>query len=437
MPGFHDDAIILSGLHGTGLKSRFLGQYYSYWWRIASGGASAQNRYSTAIVDFYAATGEVYLKDKGETLLGSTGHALEMKFNPPSGSNSENLTVVAVESDQSCYDHLSRVVRRRWPAADVRPTLDFTNKGKDTVWVVRCSPAQAIDALQDALKMNSIFLFDPLLCDDWSTLESLARSRLTIPFKTGTEFIIFVFTSDWFSGRDFGEGDFLNPLPRTTNFREWARGEAESVAVANRLFGDSEWQAEILRDKPREDLMARFVTAYERRLHAWFRYVLPMPFAPKSDQRYHLFFCSNNFVGFSGTRGNYCDVSGNPEYEPDNKAATQRFRDLHPNLFSGLKATQKPLHWKMLWRFIKSAGHGVCDEFCFVQDGGTMDEASEAMEWLQTAGYMSVYQGPTGFTEVPQRLTVNWDRVRAALGVGPARPFVPMSKIAQVSLTDV
>src|SRR5207245_7721143 len=66
MLGFHEDALLLSGPAGTGLKTRILGNYYEFWWRITSGGESKRNEFPTAIVDMNAGSGELYIKELGE-----------------------------------------------------------------------------------------------------------------------------------------------------------------------------------------------------------------------------------------------------------------------------------------------------------------------------------------------------------------------------------
>ena len=70
---FVGDAISLSGLTGSRLKCEVIGLYYPFWWNITSGGPSANNSWPTAIVELDAATGEVYIKDTKETILGSSG----------------------------------------------------------------------------------------------------------------------------------------------------------------------------------------------------------------------------------------------------------------------------------------------------------------------------------------------------------------------------
>ena len=72
---FHNNAIVLSGETGTKIKSSILEEYYERWRNITSGGESRSHFFPTSIIEINAATGEVYIKDTGEMLLGSAGHA--------------------------------------------------------------------------------------------------------------------------------------------------------------------------------------------------------------------------------------------------------------------------------------------------------------------------------------------------------------------------
>ena len=112
MLGFHEDAIILSGETGTKLKSDILGKYYRKWWEITSGGKGRGFQNITTIVEMNAATSEVYIENTKETLLGSSGHALELQANDP---NAQHLGIILVEEDSECFDHLQNVLKKRWP----------------------------------------------------------------------------------------------------------------------------------------------------------------------------------------------------------------------------------------------------------------------------------------------------------------------------------
>lgn len=131
---FVGDAISLSGLTGTRLKCDVIRTYYPFWWKITSGGKRVHYQWNTAIVELNAATGEVYINDTRETILGSAGHALDLKINHFNDEElyTENLKIVLVEEDIDCYNHLKRVIRRRWPEVPLNisegpPSKNTTN----------------------------------------------------------------------------------------------------------------------------------------------------------------------------------------------------------------------------------------------------------------------------------------------------------------------
>src|SRR5271157_674668 len=107
---FEGDAIILSGVTGTRLKCEILGKYYPKWWSITSGGKGKANRLPTSIVELNAGSGEDYIEETKETILGSSGHALKLKLE---GESTPGLKVLLVEENQECFGHLKNVIRRR------------------------------------------------------------------------------------------------------------------------------------------------------------------------------------------------------------------------------------------------------------------------------------------------------------------------------------
>lgn len=114
---FHGDAIVLSGETGTKLKCEILGEYYPLWWSITSGGSQRNHNLATAMIELNAGTGEDYVDDTGETMLGSSGHALQLKLE---NSNASKLKVVLVEENDECYKHLKNVIRKRWPGVNIK-----------------------------------------------------------------------------------------------------------------------------------------------------------------------------------------------------------------------------------------------------------------------------------------------------------------------------
>lgn len=89
---FHGDAIVLSGVTGTKLKCDILAAYYPTWWGITSGGSSRNNPLATAIVEMNAGSGEDHIEETDETILGSSGHALQLKLESPNTSNLKDNT---------------------------------------------------------------------------------------------------------------------------------------------------------------------------------------------------------------------------------------------------------------------------------------------------------------------------------------------------------
>ena len=129
---FINDAISLSGLTGSKVKCEVIGQYYPFWWNITSGGEKVNHSWATSIVELDAATGEVYIKDIKTTVLGSAGHALELKNNHP---NTGNLKVVLVEKDLQCFDHLKKVINRRWNNVDLKMAEGPVSKNLSNVYL--------------------------------------------------------------------------------------------------------------------------------------------------------------------------------------------------------------------------------------------------------------------------------------------------------------
>ena len=108
----------------------------------------------------------------------------------------------------------------------------------------------------------------------------------------------------------------------------------------------------------------KLVELYRNKLHKWFRYILPLPFNPKSNQLFHLFLCSNYVDGIRMTRNHYVSLTDNPKYSPNNKETYKIFRRLYPELFSHIKPSERPLEWKILWATIRNHEEGFCDYKC-------------------------------------------------------------------------
>jgi len=346
---FVGNAIELSGETGTKLKSEIISAYYKLWWTITSGGASKNYRYTTTIVEMNAATGENFLSDSKAIILGSSGHAIELKNNP----DTSNLIIILIEENSKCYSRLKNVIKERWPTIRTSENLDI----EGDVYLSNTTVTYAVSFLNDYRLGNSLYFFDPLLYTPWHDIERVAGRRITKHYRTGTEFIIFLFTSDWFYGRNEKK-----PLPEHNISSKWKEDEEKIVVEMDDLFGNISWRDKILTQKHPEERMDDLVNWYKLRLHKWFRYVLPLPFQPKKNQTYHLFMCSNYERGIKIPQGFYNKLTGNKQYEPDFKRALTKFKLLHPELLRNPKDV--PKEWRILRAVIKNHEEGICDKFC-------------------------------------------------------------------------
>lgn len=419
--GFVGDAISLSGLTGTKLKCDVIGEYYPFWWGITSGGPKKMHRFHTAIFELDAATGEVYIEDTGETVLGSAGHALELKANT---RYTENLKVICIEKDPGCYSHLKNVIRRRWPSIPIEETEGPIESNTSNVYLLNMTLDEALERIEEIELGNSLYFFDPLRSVEYDTIEKVASRRMATFYRTGTEFIIFIFTSDWFLGRD----EFA-PLPITNDEDAWSKEEKETVTEADSLFGDKEWRGLILRDISIEVKERALIELYKKRLHKWFRYVLPLPFNPKKNQVFHLILCSNFEIGVRATRNFYIEKTGNPKYKPDNAAAFKRFSRLHPEIYRGLKGRRRPLQWLILWKIITQHEEGICDCMCsdLIEIESHPEDCQHLLEWLEEKGYLTPFKIKNAWDSPFKQYKLNWDILRVRLGVDPPPPLVPLS----------
>jgi three-Cys-motif partner protein len=427
---FEQDAICLSGLTGSKLKCEIIGQYYPLWWNITSGGKASGYDWPTAIIELDAATGEVYIEDTGETILGSSGHALDLKCSNP---NTSRLQVILVEKDPDCYAHLKSVIRRRWTNIDMDLAQGQMQRSPSGISLLNLDLDTALKTLQGMKLGNALFFFDPLRSVEYGVIEKVARGRITGYYGIGTEFIIFIFTSDWFLGRD----DFA-PLPTSSNEDTWSSDEKRTVSEADALFGSLDWRAQILNDSPIHERENGLIALYRNKLHKWFRYILPMPFNPKTNQVFHLILCSNYEIGVRATRDFYCEVARNPRYAPDNDAACTLFRRHHPELFVGLKGRQRPLHWRLLWTTIKNHEEGICDCMCsdYTKIQKDVAERQNLLDWLASKGYLLRIDSGNAWNSGITQYQLNWATIKANLGVPPPLPFRPLS-MRPLSLEEI
>ena len=420
---FKGDAICLSGLTGTKLKSEVIGEYYPFWWGITSGGRRRDYGYQTAIVELNAATGEVCIEDTGEIVLGSAGHALELKVNTP---NTDNLKVVLVEEDSECYRHLKNVIRRKWPKIPIAEAEGPIDQNSTNICLLQKELDEAIEAIRQFDLGNAIFFFDPLRSVTWNAIEKITRERMKSFYQTATELLIFLFTSDWFLGRDEFE-----PLPKSLEEDDWTEGELDTVLEADGFFGSKRWRDYVLNKKPIRVREKTLVGLYRQKLHRWFRYVLPLPFEPKPKQLFHLILCSNFETGVRMTRNAYSVKTGNPKYSPDNKKAFQRFRKRHPDLFVDLSGKERPSEWKILWDIIKTHEEGRCDCRCrdLCAEAGDSAKAEGVLKWLASKRYLKETKTRVAW-ENDRDIRIyklNWPIVKSALRVEAPPLLKPIS----------
>ena len=423
---FVGDAISLSGLTGTRLKCDVIRTYYPFWWKITSGGPRAHYRWNTAIVELNAATGEVFVRETKETILGSAGHALDLKINHFNDEElfTENLKVVLVESDNDCYDHLKRVIKNRWPEVPLEIIEGSLSENSSNIYLFNDTLNEALRKIDDLELGNSIFYFDPLRSVTWNAIENVTKSRMKTPFETRTELLIFLFTSDWFLGRN----DF-EALPSSIDENKWSEGERESVLEGDSLFGDTKWRKHVLCEKPIEVKEKILLDIYKRRLSRLFRYVLPMPFNPKENQIFHLILCSNYEAGVNRTKNAYASKTLNPIYRPDNNGAYRKFTFLHPDTIRGISGRRKPLVWKILWKVIKGHEDGLCDCYCrdFKENNHIPEIIHRELEWLRLKGYLEYFEVEDAWQSSLRRYILNWDSVSRKLGVNPPLRLIPLS----------
>jgi three-Cys-motif partner protein len=420
---FVGDAICLSGLTGTKLKCDVIRDYYSFWWGITSGGASRDYSFNTAIVEMNAATGEVFIEDTSETVLGSSGHSMELKIGKH--PDTRNLKIVLIEEDQGCYAHLKNVVSRRWPSVSISEAEGPPDTNTSNFFLIKKKLDEALETISLIPNLgNSLYFFDPLRSVSFSIIEQVAGSRIRSFLRKGTEFFVFVFTSDWFLGRK----DFA-PLPKTIEENKWSPQEKETVNQGDDFYGNNKWRTNLLNNSPIEVREEILIKLYQLRLQKWFRYVLPLPFKPKENQIFHIMLCSNYEAGVRATRDFYCSETGNLKYSPNNDAAVKRFKTLHPDLFSGLRGRERPLQWKMLWKIIRDHEDGMCDAFCsdFTVMEGANWKIQDMLDWLEKVGYIQRFVVENPWSQAHVRYKLNWKVVTEKLQIHPPLPLVPPS----------
>jgi len=423
---FHSDAICLSGITGTAIKSEIIGQYYEFWWKITSGGDKSGHSFPTAIVELNAGSGEVFIKELDQTLLGSAGHSIELKKKL---DEKNSLKLVLIEEDGPCYNHLTHVISRRLPDIPVKVCEGPVDQNPTNIFLMNLNLDESLKKMAVIKLGNSIFFFDPLRMVKWEIIETVAGDRIKHYYQTGTEFIIFLFTSDYFLGRD----EFA-AFPTNNNEQSWSELERRSITEADNLFGDTTWRSKILHPDDISQRQTNFVNLYQAKLQKWFRYVLPLPFKPKKSQLYHLIICSNYEAGIRETKNHYSHRMGNKKVNQDNTLAYNYFKILHHDLCKDFTGTIKPLEWKILWAIIKHE-IGIRDLMC--SDIRRFEVISSrrdnAMKWLEQNSYLLPVDHPDAWGSPYQKYTLNWQYCKDKLGVDLPSPLIPISPDAFTS----
>lgn len=376
-----------------------------------------------------AATGEDYIKDIGETVLGSAGHALELKVNHLRDDeiDTTNLKVILIEDNANCYNHLKKVIERRWPNVPIEEAEGPIESNSSNIYLFNKSLDDALVAIENIKLGNAIYYFDPLRSVEWTTIEKVAGKRIRDVFQTGTELIIFLFTSDWFLGRD----EFA-PLPEIPEEEQWSEEQKATVAEADALFGNQKWHRYVLNTQPVQTRQKAFVALYKMTLRRWFRYVLAMPFAPKKEQLFHLILCSNYEAGVKRTGDFYASRTDNPTYLPGRSPQVQAytmFKNAHPETLTGLTGRRKPLKWRILWKTIKYHEGGMCD--CLCRDFEELEPNTKyvelALNWLYSKGYLELLNVENAWQYPIKRYRLKWQTIKSVLNVDPPPELKPIS----------
>ncbi|MHA1863575.1 MAG: three-Cys-motif partner protein TcmP [Candidatus Thorarchaeota archaeon] len=420
---FHGDAIVLSGLYGTKLKTEIIAEYYEFWLSIVT-----SRKYNEVnIVEMDAGTGEVYIADINKTILGSAGHALDLRY----GKFRRQLNVVLIEKSKECREHMDNIILRRWPSARFTTTTngkEISFDGKVTRYV--CPDDFLTATGEGAISGLSLFFFDPLLSVDWEVIDKIASKRITKPYKIGTEFLIFFFTSDWLTGRITDEGEF-KPLPKTPDERTWTEDERSSARIADATFGGRDWLEIMISGGNKEALEYGLVQLYKKKLSKWFRFIVPLPFVPKPGQTYHVFCCSNYDVGTDVISRIYESRTRQAGLQADNKQTYTQFKKNHPALVRGYRGQRRPSEWKVLWHILKHHEDGRCDCMC----GKLTEKISEdnkdlptILQWLEKEGYLEQIDPlEWPWSESPFPIyRANWEGIKNRLGVDKPFPLEPL-----------
>lgn len=422
---FKGDAISLSGAYGTKRKTEIISSYYDFWLSVVARNRFVQTVY---IVEMDAGTGELYFKDTKTQALGSAGHSMALRYDSTK-RYSRKLNVILVEEDAGCRKRMDRVISRRWPKAVLTQRDGKSILSNDGGARRFKSVKDFLNDTQDGADLGiSLFYFDPLLAVEWSLLDTVANARITSPYKIGTEFLIFFFTSDWLAGR---KDPFFHPLPKSKNESSWSDSERYSAEIADKTFGNRKWLDVSTSSKKKSDMEKNLVKLYKRRLRKWFRFVVPLPFEPKRSQTYHVFCCSNYDVGISVIRSIYTKYMQPFGLEADNAATYKEFQKRHPSFCKSYTGSRKPPEWKVLWHVMRNCTDGLCDLLC-----ETLHEKAESvvdlkkvfrtLVGLKYLKEVKVQDWPWKAPKFPI-YQIDWNTVKSKLGVKKPKAPIPLT----------
>ena len=430
-----DGALCLSGTTGSKLKTDIVGSYLRFWQSVTSGGGRRAFNISTLMIDMNAGTGLLRIEDADETVFGSAGHILNLGYKGDVWKN-RNLHIALIESDQDCRKNLLENIKNHWPMVKLKPMKGYYISEDQRTIVFSSQPDFLRFTGWDSMDRTSLFYFDPLRATEWSIIDRIAEMRITKPYRMRTEFLVFFFTSDWILGRK----DFT-PLPRTKDKSKWTRKEKESVASADEAFGGRKWSEILSKNENIQEMEEELVELYKNGLRKWFRFVQPLPFNPKTNQRYDLFCCSNYDVGMRVIRSFYETRTAPIGVRKKASEVYPLFRKLHPNLVRGLKGRMKPTEWKILWHVIKNHIDGICDEKCQRirrKSGNDGRDIREVLEKLEKFGYLRKIE-PSQWPWESEKFSiyqVDWNFIETHLKVREPRKPQPIGPDGKINSID-
>ena len=429
---FHEDAIVLSGVTGTLIKTSIIGKYYKFWQSVVSGGKKHHFKFPSTIIELNAGTSEVYIEGIAHTTFGSAGHALHMKYGPESSEEVNYLTIILVEESPECLKRLINVILRRWPNTRLMKvnTGDYSFYfAKDmSLFIFDSYEKIPLEAFKGRTLGNCLLFFDPLRATDWNMIENIAYQRIYEPYLEGTEFIIFLFTSDWIRGRQS-----LLSLPSTSEETLWSEKQKRTVVEADIAFGDRNWLSIFKTGKTSNELENNLVKYYCNKLHRFFRFVIPLPFSPKKTERYDLFFCTNHLTGANSIcdfyRRTFLKFFGNNFPHIQNLQESElflKFKELYPD------TSQLNRKWEILWCFLHAYPESILDQYERSLREETLEspqKIARILEWLEKKGFIQqiCVDDWTWFNRgrFPQYIA-NWKIIRRRLVLKKPEKFQPI-----------